>query len=120
MKSKAGGGIQTNKLVRPGQRTGAPARGVNAGYAGQLGNKVGSHATDSGDLRPKPEPMHTKSPNMGVKLGNELATNVGKGGPGAGRVLYGQGGTNRQYGQANPGLPEPQARGLDVRGRKGP
>jgi hypothetical protein len=112
---KAGGGIQSNKLVRPGMRAGAPARGVNAGNAGQIGSAIGTHS-DKGDLRPKPEPMLTKSPHS-VKLGNEVALNVGKGGPGAGRNLHGQSGTNRQYGPANPGLPEPQARGLDVRGR---
>jgi hypothetical protein len=113
MKGKSQG-IQSNKFVQPGVRIGRNAAGVTPGYAGQLGNKIGAHATDSGDLRPKPEPMHGKSPHMGVKLGNEMAHPAGP--HGQGRAIH-RSGSQAHHGPANPGMPEPEARGLDVRGR---
>ena len=40
-----------------------------------------------------------KMPGVGAtKLGNEVALNVGGGGPGAGRTLYGQSGVQGQHG----------------------
>jgi hypothetical protein len=39
-----------------------------------------------------------------VPLGNAVAGNVGKGGPGTGRKLYGKSGSQCQTGPANPGL----------------
>jgi hypothetical protein len=48
-----------------------------------------------------------------VPLGNELAKNVGKGGPGAGRTLYGQCGTQGTHGPVNPGATRPGA-GADI------
>jgi hypothetical protein len=48
-------------------------------------------------------------PGLSVKLGNECATDVGKGGPGAGRKLYGQSGSNQTYGEVNPGASRPGA-----------
>jgi hypothetical protein len=35
-------------------------------------------------------------------MGNEIALNVGKGGPGTGRTLYGQCGTQGQHPNGNP------------------
>jgi hypothetical protein len=50
-----------------------------------------------------------------VPLGNVVARNVGGGGPGTGRNLYGQSGFQSQYGASNPGArrQSPQ-RSLDV------
>ncbi len=46
-------------------------------------------------------------------LGNAVARNVGRGGPGTGRTVYlpgeNQRGGQNQYGAANPGIPEPVA-----------
>jgi hypothetical protein len=36
-------------------------------------------------------------------MGNKVALNVGKGGPGAGRTLYGKSGVQGQHGSVNPG-----------------
>jgi hypothetical protein len=38
-----------------------------------------------------------KAPAFGPGMGNDLARNVGKGGPGTGRTLYGQCGTQGQW-----------------------
>jgi hypothetical protein len=60
---------------------------VNVVGANQLGEMQGNHATDRGDFPFKREPLYG-GPNFApVKFGNELATNVGKGGPGAGREV---------------------------------
>jgi hypothetical protein len=40
-------------------------------------------------------------------LGNQVAGNVGGGGPGKGRVLYGQSGLQGQHGAPAPGNPRP-------------
>jgi hypothetical protein len=47
-------------------------------------------------------------PGVGtVPLGNEVAKNVGRGGAGTGRKLYGQSGSQQQYG-APEGKPAPK------------
>ena len=57
----------------------------------------------------RPEPY--KPPNFNpVRQGNEIALNVGRGGPGAGRTLYGQAGSQGTYGATNPGNPRPNAK----------
>jgi len=108
-KKDSGGGLTSNKLVRPEVRTGTGAKGVKPGYTSQLGSMKGTHVTDRAET-PASGALITKDairPPAGgnQRLGNELATNVGKGGPGAGRTLYGQSGTNCQYGAADPGNP---------------
>jgi|SRR5450432_163892 hypothetical protein len=40
---------------------------------------------------------------FGPGMGNDLATNIGKGGPGTGRTLYGCGGTQGQWSPGNLG-----------------
>jgi hypothetical protein len=52
---------------------------------------------------------------MSVPFGNEVALNVGKGGCGTGRTLYGQAGTQGTHGDV-AGSPCPQGRGFDERG----
>jgi hypothetical protein len=106
----AGGGINSNKRVERPVKTGSRAEAISERGTSQIGQSLGNHITDRrgtvsraiepvrGSLRPAGGPG-------GIKLGNELAGNVGKGAPGAGRNLYGKSGTNQQYGQANPGGP---------------
>jgi hypothetical protein len=56
------------------------------------------------------EPLHNPERNFHpVKLGNEVALNVGPGGCGTGRTLYGQAGSQGQHG-AVAGSPKPQGR----------
>ena len=105
--SSAGGGINSNKLVRPPVRDGKPANGARPGYPDLLGNMRGTHVTDGKtDLPAKLTPMQTVRPPISVPLGNELATNVGKGGPGTGRKVMATG-TQMQYGAATSSRPAP-------------
>jgi hypothetical protein len=71
-------------------------------------------AEDAGPLSYRGEPLHSGRSFQPVKFGNELATNVGKGGPGTGRTLYGQSGLQGQHGPV-AGSPRPQGRGFDER-----
>ena len=100
--SSAGGGINSNKLVRPPVRDGKPAMGVRPGYVDTLGNMRGNHATEVGRALNNTTPMQTVKPPISVPLGNELATNVGAGGPGTGRKVMATG-TQGQYGKSDPG-----------------
>jgi hypothetical protein len=127
-KGGAGGGVGSRALS-PKTNVyfgGHQASQVNPGGADQLGQQTSNHSTDSGEKLPNPAtPLYGGSmPGVGAtKLGNETALNVGGGGPGIGRTLYGQSGTNQQYGPA-AGKPAPQGRpiledfGPNVPGRK--
>ena len=103
----SGGGIGMNKNVRPSVRTGDGSHSTSPGYVSQLGNKVGSHVTREGDTGYRGEKMHDNRNFQPVKHGNELALNVGKGGCGTGRTLYGQCGSQGTYGAVEPGSPRP-------------
>jgi hypothetical protein len=90
------GGIGSKVVRREGTRDGSKPTGVNPGAVAQFGAAIGNHATQSGNRLPyKGEEYVTKTP-IGVPLGNELAKNVGKGGPGTGREVFacGSQGTN--------------------------
>jgi hypothetical protein len=118
----SGGGLTSNKLVRPGVKAGPPnTRIINPFGVAQIG------ASQGGKL--KAEGRHTgintavpilQGTMRQVPMGNSVALNVGKGGPGTGRVVYGQSGTQR----ANTSGPMPQGReilrdfGPDLPGRK--
>jgi hypothetical protein len=95
---KAGGGVNSNKVVKKPLKTGGPNRAQSPCAVNQIGNHVGSTAAveklDAGKALPS-------------KLGNELVNNVGTGGPGKGRTLYGQSGIQQQYG--TNGSPRPEA-----------
>jgi hypothetical protein len=79
MSKISGGGITSNKLVQVGVRTGQPAKGTSPGAADQFGAAQGRQ-------RAVREPEQGPAFQSGVKLGNEVATNVGAGGPGTGRT----------------------------------
>jgi hypothetical protein len=112
-------GISSNKLARPGVRTGQSASGVTAGYSGQLGTSLGDHVTDRGaqTANRAAEPMRAAAPYKSA-LGNELATNVGKGGPGTGRTVYASG-SQAAHGPATPAVAKPTLP-KDVHGFVGP
>jgi hypothetical protein len=101
MAKLSGGGITSNKLVRESVRGGSPnltaysPRGVS-----QLGYSPGSVLSKTGSFtsRNSAVPLSEGQKRDFVPLGNALTNNVGQGGPGAGRTLYGQGGTQQQYG----------------------
>jgi hypothetical protein len=111
--NKVAGGLGSRVVRHVGYVNGRPATEIRPAGVAQFGSNLGNKSTDgSKKLTKAVEPVHGKprpegSPG-GVKLGNELAANVGKGGPGAGYVQYGQAGTNCQTGPAAPGNPPPK------------
>jgi hypothetical protein len=108
----SGGGIGMNKNVQPSVRTGSGSRGTHPGGVAQLGQHVGDKAThgNSKGSGYRGEPLHNNRSFQPVPFGNEVAGNVGRGGPGAGRTLYGQSGQQGMHGAANPGNPRPNPR----------
>jgi hypothetical protein len=106
-----GGGIASNKVTERPVRTGTGSHSTSVGAIGQLGQKVGDHVTRQGSTGYRGEPFHSGRSFQPVKFGNELATNVGKGGPGVGRTLYGQSGLQGQHGPV-AGTNKPAGRGI--------
>jgi hypothetical protein len=105
-KARSGGGITSNKLVHKPVRTGAERRHVHPGGVGQLGQRQGDHTTDGKATGYRGQPLFGPNKPISVPLGNELATNVGKGGPGTGRKIYACG-TQGTQGEVNRGSPMP-------------
>jgi len=104
--AKSGGGITSNKLVHPGVRTGAPREGINPGYAGQIGGALGNKVMNQGKpVTGAAEPMYGVAPYKSA-LGNEVAGNVGKGGPGTGRTVH-RSGSQAQHGAATGNVGKP-------------
>jgi hypothetical protein len=90
MGNKPGGGIGSRATGRPTTYfTGRPSDRINPKGVSQIGQQMGNHSMDSGGkpLTRSVEPVRQGAMGgMGsVPLGNQIATNVGKGGPGAGR-----------------------------------
>jgi len=85
-----GGGINSRNVKSVPVRRGTPASGVNPRAVSQFGSAIGNHATGSGKaLRGGAEKYSTATPaGGGQKLGNEVARNVGMGGPGTGRTIH--------------------------------
>lgn len=84
-KIKSGGGLMSNKLVNVGVRTGPPRTNVvSPASADQLGQAV--------KFKKDPLPLRT-APQ--VPLGNDCATRVGKGAPGADRTTMKSGSQGR-------------------------
>src|SRR6478752_4651878 len=93
MKKLSGGGIQSNKLVRPGVRTGVPSRGSSPASADQLGQATAF----------KKENVEVGRGYDGAKYGNELALNS-KSAPGQGRTVH-RCGSQSQWGPGKPWWP---------------
>ena len=109
-----GGGIASRQRVEKPVKVGAAARVMRPQGVSQIGSSIGNRVTNSGrTLSGAVEPVRGKAlpAGLSVPLGNQVALNVGKGGPGAGRVLYGKSGSQSQHGPANPGLPRPGSTG---------
>jgi hypothetical protein len=105
-KARSGGGSTMNKNVSPPVRTGSPSKGSSPGAADQIGAST-AFKKDQVDARPGYD---------GAKYGNEVALNVGKGGPGTGRTIM-PCGSQGMHGLANQGeSPRNAPRGIDSRG----
>src|SRR5215469_10363470 len=98
-KSHSGGG---RTEVRNSTRTGSPAKGVAPGYASQIGQKL----YEKGDRAPMQAQEPTRGVPYSMELGNSKALDIGKGGPGAGRVVH-RTGSQGQWGEANQGQSPP-------------
>lgn len=84
-KAKSGGGITSNKVVQSrGVVSGAKAKGVSP----QAASRIGIRTVATTGVAKVPGPI-------AKPLGNELAKNVGKGGPGAGRTVHPSGSQSR-------------------------
>jgi hypothetical protein len=105
---RPGGGYGSNKVVSKPVMTGKPARQYHQSGVSQFGESVGNHITNRGGssgYRGDPVRGSFRPPGTpgSVPLGNAIATNVGSGGPGKGRTLYGQSGMQGTHGSPAPG-----------------
>jgi hypothetical protein len=105
--NQKGGGYGSRQHVEKPIRTGSGSRSTNPGGVGQLGNKQGDHVTRGGSSGYRGDPLHSGRSFQPVPFGNEVALNVGKGGCGTGRTLYGQSGSQGCHGQPASGNPRP-------------
>ena len=115
-RSNAGGGIRSKNVTRQPVRYGERAREMHPKGVSQIGTQRANHSTNSSkilrkDIEPVRGELKPSGGPGGVPLGNEVAKNVGKGGPGAGRVLYGQSGSQGQHGPV-AGSPKPAGRDM--------
>jgi hypothetical protein len=102
-----GGGIGSKNIVsrRTGTKVAPKAHAMNPGGVGQIGVAQGNHS-EYGPARGAVEPVRV-GPGYGrVPLGNAKATDVGCGGPGAGRTVS-RTGSQAQHGPAARGSPPP-------------
>jgi hypothetical protein len=102
-KSRAGGGIRSNKNVSPSVRYGQARKEKRVAAVSQIGSSLGNHVTDRRQVVNPIERVEGRQ-GISVPLGNEVAKNVGKGGCGTSRVLYGQSGSQGQHGPSAPGM----------------
>jgi hypothetical protein len=108
---KPAGGIASRNVTRRPVRVGDGAKSVSQRFVSRIGGSQGNKITEAPGVlkidRPGP---YTGPGYRPAPFGNEVATNVGKGGPGTGRTLYGQGGLQKTWGSVNPGTPRPVPR----------
>jgi hypothetical protein len=102
----SGGGIGMNKNVQVPVKSGSGSKGISAGWAGQRGQAQSNHVTEQGGKSTgyRGEPKFTGKNFQPGPFGNEVALNVGKGGPGTGRNVMGCGsqGTHGPVVQGGP------------------
>jgi hypothetical protein len=121
--ARSGGNViaggRGSKVVRPtGTRDGQKAFGVSPRGVAQIGYSVGNHVTEgqSGQSRlPYKGEQWLDKPPIAMPLGNEIAKNVGKGGPGVGREVFKCG----SQGTSGP-TRSPNASGPDILSQFGP
>jgi len=98
-KSVRGGGV--TKRVEVGVRAGKPQTNVISRTAvSHLGNKIGSHITEGGDVNRKKDRLVERTAAQ-VRSGNDVAASTVCG-VGGSRTIYPRGGQG-QHGPANPG-----------------
>jgi hypothetical protein len=100
------GGQGSNKHVRVTPAVGSSqTRKTNPATAGDFGKSIGNHVMNAGNhgtIQRKDPPLHVPA-QAPSRLGNDLALNVGRGGPGAGRFNHGPSGSQGMHqGGSNP------------------
>lgn len=120
--NKKGGGYGGREHKSVGVRDGQRGRAINERGVAQIGSSRGNHATERAgllteDIEPVRRGLRPAGSPGAIPLGNEVATNVGKGGCGTGRTLYGQSGSQGTHGPV-AGTPKPQ--GADILSSYGP
>ena len=106
-RGSGGGGYHSRPHVEKSVRTGTGSHSTRPGGVGQLGQKQGSHVTRHSDSDYRGERLHNPAKDFQpVKFGNEVALNVGQGGPGTGREVMSCG-SQGTHGSTNPGNPRP-------------
>ena len=106
MSHHPGGGPRSKNVVEPRVRTGGGSRNARPAGVAQLGQMQGDHTTNRpGSSGYRGEELHGPASRNAqfTPFGNEIALNVGKGGPGTGRNLHGQSGSQGCHGQPAPG-----------------
>jgi hypothetical protein len=110
--AKSGGGIQSNKLKRVPVKAGKPSTNkVSPAAAAQLGAHLSDHITERGKVLRNPADRLLTGTMPQVPSGNDLARNVGRGGPGAGRNIY-RTGTQCLHGKPVQGSPNTARRDI--------
>jgi hypothetical protein len=103
--------LHSKNVVQQSVRTGSGSRGTRPGGAESIGKSYGDHITNKDSTGYRGPKFHDDKSFQPVPFGNQVALNVGKGGPGTGRTLYGQSG---QQGQHGPVAGSPRPRGRDI------
>jgi hypothetical protein len=109
--NQKGGGYGSRQHVEKSVRTGSGSHNARPAGTAQIGNMWGDKAThQKGSTGYTGEKLHGPAARdfQPVPFGNEVALNVGKGGCGTGRTLYGQSGSQGLHGQPAPGNPPPK------------
>jgi hypothetical protein len=106
----SGGGHGSKNVVRKPVKTGAGAKAAHLGGVSQLGNKVGDHITNKSGTGYRGDPLFAGPGYNPSKYGNEVALNVGAGGPGKGRETM-PCGSQGQHGDV-AGSPRPAGRDI--------
>jgi hypothetical protein len=109
-----GGGLKSRNVVETPVRVGTGSHNARPAGAAQLGQAWGDHVTNRpGSTGYVGEKLHgPDSRNFQMtKFGNEVALNVGEGGCGTGRTLYGKSGSQGQHGPV-AGSSRPPGRGI--------
>jgi hypothetical protein len=114
--ARSGGGINSSVVKQVDIKPGSPnLTAYNPRGISQIGAAQGSTLDRSGSFTTKNSalPLSDGQRRDFVPLGNALTNNIGAGGPGTGRTLYGQGGTQSQHGPVAGPAP---MRGRDIFG----
>jgi hypothetical protein len=112
-------GSQSRNVTERPVRVGARSDNVNVRGVSQIGQALGNKAgTDLGrKVNPVEATYKGRAPAGGpggVMLGNQKALDVGKGGPGTGRNLWGKSGSNCVTGPVAPAMGAPRPKGRDT------